>query len=135
MLSDFQRRNPVHKQAHEPRELTMSNTQPHLHHSKVDRFLNKRYVDNDFNQTEDYQSELKRVYKPNPLSHIEWELASFFFITPLLAWFFEGIFCYLTVLAMTGMAWGEYKQVRRETRNLEQEEFSLFKKKPRFRGV
>jgi alkane 1-monooxygenase len=89
--------------------------------NKFDKFLNKRLARKDQPLTESYEELLKNLYKPQPVSGIQTALIVIFVFVPVLAWFFESIFCYAIIFLMIAVAWGEYKVIDREQRNLDDE--------------
>lgn len=102
--------------------------------SKLYNFFTKRLTENnnEFITTKDYESELKRIWKPSPISQFHIMTYGFSIVSLLLAYFVGGIFCYFTVGLMMLTAWGEYKKIRRDTRNMTQDNENIFKEKSYF---
>jgi alkane 1-monooxygenase len=96
--------------------------------SKVEQFFTKRFTmkAEDFIETKNYEQVLRRVWKPKPISRFHIMTYGFSIISLLLAYFIGGIFCYFTVGLMMLTAWGEFKRIRRDTRNMPAESETKF---------
>jgi len=84
--------------------------------------------------TETYFESLVEMYRPigMGLSRMQRFMLVLFFIIPVFAWFFEGIFCYSVVIIMIVFAFTEYKSKKREKRNLSLESENELKSKSYF---
>ena len=89
--------------------------------SMFQRFVSQRKTFTDFIETDSYEEELKRIWRPDPVRRFQRMMIGFFAVTPVLCYFFGGIFCYSVVIIMMLVALGEFKAIRRDQRNIKPE--------------